>query len=78
VDAACRALASRAKNCFEAADAVLARKPAGRLIAARLMSAVYSRLLDKTERRGWAPPRVRVKLGKPELLGLLVQHGLFH
>jgi phytoene synthase len=78
VDSACRSLARRARGCFEKADAVLARKPAGRLIAARLMSAVYSRLLDKTERRGWAPPRVRAKLGKPELLGLLVQHGLFH
>jgi phytoene synthase len=78
VDGACRALALRARAYFEKADAVLARKPAGRLIAARLMSAVYARLLAKTERRGWAPPRARAKLGKPELLRLLVQHGLFH
>ena len=60
----------------QAAAKVLAARPAGRLAAPRLMGAVYSRILSKTEADGWAPPRRRASLGKGELLWILVRRGL--
>ena len=76
VDAACRALARRAHGHYRAAADLLSTRPAGRLIAPRLMEAVYSRTLARTEAAGWAPPRVRVKVGKPELAWLVLTRGL--
>jgi phytoene synthase len=76
VDLACRALAARAHAHYRAADAVMAKRPRGKLAAPRLMGAVYSRILARTERLGWAPPRARVKLSKPELLWIVVRRGL--
>jgi phytoene synthase len=77
VDAACRALAAMAREHYRAADEVMAARPRGRLAAPRLMGAVYGRILDRTEKAGWAPPRRRPKLGKPELLWVLLRHGIF-
>ena len=77
VDHACQALAKLAHEHYRAAAGVMAARPAGRLAAPRLMGAVYSRILARTEKAGWAPPRHRVKLGKVELLWVLLRHGLF-
>jgi phytoene synthase len=76
VDAACRALAAVAHDHYQAADAVMAARPTGRLAAPRLMRAVYSRILKRTETAGWAPPRRRHRLGKGELLWIVLRHGL--
>ena len=76
VDAAARAVAARAHAHYAQAAAVLRGRPRGRLIAPRLMEAVYSRILARTERRGWAPPRTRVSVGKPELAWLVLTRGL--
>jgi len=76
VDDACRALALLAHQHYAAAAKVLAARPSGRLAAPRLMGAVYSRILTKTEADGWAPPRRRVKLGKGELLWIVIRRGL--
>jgi phytoene synthase len=76
VDQACRGLAAVARTHYADADEVFAARPTGRLIAAKMMRIVYGRLLDKTEPTGWAPPRVRAKLSKPELLWLILS-GLF-
>ena len=40
------------------------------------MDAAYSRILDRTHQAGWAPPRARARLGKGELLWMLVRRGL--
>jgi phytoene synthase len=77
VDGACRALAERSHAHYEAADRVMAARPPGKLAAPRLMRAVYSRILERTERAGWAPPRERVKLGKGELMWILLRRGVF-
>ena len=61
---------------YRKADAVLARRPAGRLAAPRLMSAVYGAILTKMETVGWAPPRARAKLGKGALLWIVLSRGL--
>ena len=76
VDQACQDLARLAHEHYRAAARVLAERPAGRLAAPRLMGAVYSRILARTEKAGWAPPRHRVKLAKPELLWVVLRHGL--
>jgi squalene synthase HpnD len=76
VDQVCRAVAWLAHNHYRKADAVLARRPAGRLAAPRLMSAVYGAILTKMETVGWAPPRARAKLGKGALLWIVLSRGL--
>jgi hypothetical protein len=40
------------------------------------MGAVYSAILSKMEKQGWAPPRTRAKVGKSELLMIVLRHGL--
>jgi squalene synthase HpnD len=76
VDAACRIVAKLAHGYYREADAVMAQRPAGRLAAPRLMSAVYASILAKMEAVGWAPPRQRAKIGKAALLWIVVSRGL--
>jgi hypothetical protein len=40
------------------------------------MGAVYSDILRKMEKAGWAPPRRRVHLSKMQLLGIVITDGL--
>ncbi len=76
IDNAARELLALARQHYAAADRVLRARPRGRLLAPRLMSAVYARTLDHTAAAGWTPPRTRVKIGKPELLWLVSQQVL--
>ena len=76
VDRTCRALAGLAHDHYTAAARVVAARPAGRLAAPRLMGAVYSRILSKTESDGWVPPRRRAKIGKGELFWIVIRRGL--
>ena len=76
IDRACRAAAKLAHAHYREANAVMARHPAGRLTAPRLMSAVYSSILAKMESNGWAPPRERAKIGKIALLWIVLSRGL--
>ena len=76
VDIACKAVAKLARDYYRQADAVMARRPAGKLAAPRLMSAVYANILTKMEAAGWAPPRERAKIGKAALLWIVVSRGL--
>ncbi|MCW6537696.1 presqualene diphosphate synthase HpnD [Sphingomonas lycopersici] len=68
IDQAVRPLAERARAHYRAADAILAARPAGHLLAPRLMEAVYAKLLTRMETVGWAPPRQRIRVSKPALL----------
>ncbi len=76
VDGVCRELAGLARRHYGEAELVMASRPAGRMATPRLMGAVYSRILDRTERQGWAPPRRRQRLGKGELAWLVLRRGL--
>jgi len=69
VDIACKAVAKVARDYYRQADAVLAKRPAGKLAAPRLMSAVYANILTKMEAAGWAAPRERAKIGKAPCSG---------
>jgi len=77
IDQAVRPLVARAHEHYRRANAVLASRPAGHLLAPRLMEAVYSRLLTRMERTGWAPPRVRVRVSKPLLLWTVLKNLVF-
>ncbi|MGI9169848.1 MAG: presqualene diphosphate synthase HpnD, partial [Caulobacteraceae bacterium] len=76
VDRACRWLARRAREHYRQADRVLANRPAGRLIAPRLMSAVYREILARMERAGWGAPRERAGVGKARLLWIVLTRGI--
>lgn len=73
----CVALAAMAREHYRGAKRVLNTWPRGKLRAPKLMSAVYSQILDKVERQGWAPPRRRVRLGRGRLIAIAVRYGLF-
>jgi phytoene synthase len=77
VDAAARRLAEMAHGYYRESDRILGRRPAGRLAAPRLMSAVYAEILGKTEAAGWAPPRTRQSIGRATLLWIVLRRGLF-
>jgi phytoene synthase len=76
IDLAARRCAILAHEHYTGADRVLAARPKGRLVAPRLMSAVYAAILRKMEQQGWASPRTRVSLGKTSLLRILLWRGL--
>jgi phytoene synthase len=76
VDTVCRKVARLAHEHFEQATRVLRARPKGRLRAPKLMAAVYSEILREMEKRGWAPPRHRVRLSKPRLAAIVLSHGL--
>jgi phytoene synthase len=76
IDAACRWVAARAHEQYQAADAVLKARPPGRIRSPRLMREVYQQILRETEAVGWAPPRRRISLSKPRLLWIVLRHGL--
>jgi phytoene synthase len=76
IDAAARDVATVAHEHYDRARAVLAKRPRGHLLAPRLMEAVYAKTLRETEKIGWRPPRVRVKISKPELLWTVVRLSL--
>jgi phytoene synthase len=77
IDVAARRCAACAHEHYEAANRALAARPKGRLIAPRLMSAVYSAILKRMEQVGWASPRHQVKLSKGALLAIVVRQGMF-
>jgi len=77
IDKVCKLVARDAHTFYDGAAAVLAKRPKGRLATPRLMGAVYEEILRQTEAVGWAPPRKRVSLSKPKLLGIVLRHGLF-
>ncbi|USI71666.1 presqualene diphosphate synthase HpnD [Sphingomonas morindae] len=61
LDAACRTLLAEAERHYAAADAILRDRPAGHLIAPRLMSSAYGALLRRMKAVGWRAPRRRVR-----------------
>jgi phytoene synthase len=76
LDAAARWLAAKAERHFKEANAILAARPAGHLIAPRLMEVAYSRLLDRMTLQGWQSPRSRVRVSKLALLLSIVRFSL--
>lgn len=73
VDRACRALAERTLDHFAAADRLMRSRPRGRLLAPKMMEAVYRAMLKDMLAQGWAAPRQRVRIAKPRLLWIVMR-----
>jgi phytoene/squalene synthetase len=76
IDRACRWVSAKAHEHYARADAVLKRRPSGRIRSPRLMRQVYSEILSKMEVEGWAAPRRRVSLPRMRLIWIVLRHGL--
>jgi squalene synthase HpnD len=76
VDGACRALAERALVHFAAADRLMRSRPRGRLLAPKVMEAVYRTILQQMLVEGWVAPRRRVRIGKRRLLWIVARCAL--
>jgi phytoene synthase len=77
IDKVCRRVAALAHTHYDEAAKILAKKPKGYIRTPRLMGAVYSEILRRTEAVGWAPPRKRINLSKRRLLLIAVKDRLF-
>ena len=74
--AVCRDLAALAEERFAEAERLMARCKRGPMRPARIMLAVYRRLLTLLERRDWQDPKTRVSLPKAEKLWIALRNGL--
>jgi len=72
----CAAVAKEADAHYRATWEIIDRSPRAATKAARLMAAAYRLYLDALLKRGWEPPRVRVKPGKLALIGVALRHGI--
>ena len=61
---------------FETADAIMDRYPRRSVRTPRLMSEAYKVVLQKLVMRGWSSPRPRVRIGRPQLLWLILRHAV--
>ena len=77
LDAACAPLVEQARAHFSAAWTLMAHRPRRMVIAPRLMAHVYGAILEKLARRGFAPPRVAVRVSRPRLIAALLRYLLF-
>ena len=76
IDRAARSLAAQARAHYAEANAILATRPRGHLIAPRLMAAAYARVLRRMEAAGWKSPRRRVRVSKIGLLWTVLRLSL--
>ena len=72
----CGELAALARERFERTRTLIARCDRRHIKPCILMMAVYTRILDRLERRGWAAPRRPVSVPKLEKLWIALRHGL--
>ena len=73
---ACRALADLAESRFAEAERLMACCRRGPMRPARIMLAIYRRLLHRLRQRGWRDLSGEVRLPKGEKLWLALRHGL--
>jgi phytoene synthase len=73
---ACAFLVARARMHFAEAEAVMTRARRNTVRTPRVMAEVYRMMLDRMVARGWLPPRRRVRIGRPQLLWILLRHAI--
>jgi phytoene synthase len=77
LDKACMPVVDRARWHFAEAEKIMVRCPRRAVRAPRVMGAVYRTILDGMVTRGWAPPRQRVRIGRTQLIAIVLKHALF-
>jgi phytoene synthase len=73
---ACAPIVARARNHFECAEAIMNAVPRRLVRAPRIMGEAYKLYLRALIARGFAPPRERVRLGKPRLLWIILRYAV--
>lgn len=73
---ACAPLLAQARMHFEAARKIMHAQPRSAVKAPRLMAAAYADVLARLEKRGFAPPRIRVGVDKVKLIGAVLRWGI--
>ena len=73
----CEALVARAREGFARSRELLGACEPRPVKPAVLMMEIYRRILDRLEARGWAPPRRRVRVSRPEKAWVALRYGLF-
>jgi presqualene diphosphate synthase len=71
---ACAPLVSRARGHFEQADEIMIRNPRRVVRAPRIMSKYYRAILELLVARGFASPRLPVRLNKLARIAILVRY----
>ncbi|MDB5557227.1 MAG: hpnD [Enterovirga sp.] len=71
----CAEVAERARRHYAEADSVMSRQPRRLVRAPRIMAAAYRSVLERTMKRGFAPPRARVSTGKLRVLAAVLRYG---
>jgi len=74
LDRACAPLITAARNHFDTAEAIMSFAPRRTVRAPRIMGAVYRLVLERMAARGFAPPRHRVRLGRPRLVWIIMRY----
>ena len=72
----CLPLVKRAQAHFKKADEVMSRHPRRIVKAPRIMSKYYHAILELLIARGFAAPRLPVKLGKASRIAILLKYGI--
>ena len=74
---ACLWVLERAQRHFDESDAIMASAPRKTVRTPRAMAEAYKVMLARMIARGFAPPRERVRIGKPHLVWIMLRHALF-
>jgi phytoene synthase len=74
LDPACRMVVARARMHFAEAEKIMARAPRRAVKAPRIMGKAYRKILDAMAAQGFAPPRRRVRISKPYLIGIALRY----
>ncbi len=73
----CGRIVSLARWHFGEAEKIMNRHPRSMVRTPRVMGEAYKNILRGLVSRGWAAPRMRVKLSKPRLVFILLRHFIF-
>jgi len=73
---ACAELAEEAGRRFAEAEAALAACDRAKMRPAVMMMAVYRRIFDRLQRRGWQRPTQRINLSKLEKIWIMLRFGV--
>jgi presqualene diphosphate synthase len=74
---ACAPLVARAREHFAQASLIMDQCRRSAVRSPHVMATVYRGILDELVRRGFTPPRKRVRIGKSRLLLTILRHGVF-
>lgn len=77
LDAVCRPLLQQAKDHFEEADAIMARRPRDEIRAPKIMSLAYGAIWRRLAARGFRKPREKIPTPKIALIGAILRYGFF-